>query len=98
VRIQRRLGEMLAEVVRAGKPELSRETTIPKGITRDQSSKWQRLAAMEAEAWFRAARRAFDREQAQEVQSWTSWSALLGRTSRASRGHPAGAAEGPGFA
>ena len=45
---ERRLGEMLAETVRAGNPQLSSSTTIglPNGITRDQSSKWQRIARL----------------------------------------------------
>jgi hypothetical protein len=46
LRIERRIGEILAEVVRAGNPQLSDDTTIdrrlPNGITRDQSSRWWR--------------------------------------------------------
>jgi N6-adenosine-specific RNA methylase IME4 len=49
LRIERRIGEVLAETVRPGNPQLSKTSTIgrlPKGVSRDQSSKWQQLAAM----------------------------------------------------
>lgn len=49
LRVERRIGEVLAATVRAGNPQLSKDTTIarvPKGITRDQSSKWQKLATI----------------------------------------------------
>lgn len=52
VRAERRAGEMLAEVgVKPGNPQLSNDTTIgPRlaelGISRDQSSRWQKLAAV----------------------------------------------------
>jgi len=49
LRVEKRIGELLAETVRAGNPQLSKDATIgrlPKGITRDQSSKWQKLAGM----------------------------------------------------
>jgi N6-adenosine-specific RNA methylase IME4 len=50
LRIQRRLGEMLKETVRPGGDPMScRTTLLPKGITRDQSSKWQRLANMDTQ-------------------------------------------------
>ncbi len=49
LRIEKRIGEVLAESVRPGNPQLSRDPTIgrlPEGITRDQSSRWQKLAAI----------------------------------------------------
>jgi len=52
VRAERRAGELLrANGVKAGNPQLSKDTTIaPKlaelGISRDQSSRWQKLAAV----------------------------------------------------
>ena len=54
VRIARRIGEVLSQTVRPGNPQLSKGTTIgglPKGITRDQSSKCQKLAAMPEEVF-----------------------------------------------
>ena len=47
LRIERRIGEVLARTVRPGNPELLPEGTngkLPSGVTRRQSSKWQRLA------------------------------------------------------
>jgi N6-adenosine-specific RNA methylase IME4 len=47
LRIERRIGEVLAETVRVGNPQLSSDPTIgrlPDGISRYQSSKWQKLA------------------------------------------------------
>ena len=38
-------GKWLRENVQAGNPQLSNETTIPQGITRDQSSQWQKMNA-----------------------------------------------------
>ncbi len=52
LRIMRRIGEVLAQTVRPGNPQLSKDATIgrlPKGITRTESSKWQKLAAMPEE-------------------------------------------------
>ena len=49
LRILRRIGEVLVQTVRPGNPQLSKGVTIgrlPKGITRTESSKWQKLAAM----------------------------------------------------
>jgi len=49
LRILRRIGEVLAETVRPGNPQLSKDDTIgplPKGITRTESSKWQKLAKL----------------------------------------------------
>ncbi len=54
LRIERRIGEVLAETVRPGNPQLSKDVTIgrlPKGITRDQSSKWQQLAKLPADVF-----------------------------------------------
>ena len=61
VRAERRCGELLAEMPKAtpsgnnqhGKVEVSEDSTHPKtlsdlGITRDQSSQWQKLAAVPA--------------------------------------------------
>lgn len=45
LRIERMIGEILWDMVRAGNPSLSKtHKTIPAGITRRESSKWQRLA------------------------------------------------------
>jgi hypothetical protein len=47
IRAERRLGELLAEVVRPGNPQLSNGSTIgrlPEGVSRDDSSRWQRVA------------------------------------------------------
>jgi len=47
LRIERQLGELLEKTVRAGNPQLSHDVTIgtlPKGVTRSQSSRWQALA------------------------------------------------------
>jgi protein gp37 len=52
VRIARRIGEVLSRTVRPGNPQLSKGTTIgalPPGVSRDESSKWQRLAGMPVE-------------------------------------------------
>jgi hypothetical protein len=51
LRIERRIGELLAETVRAGNPQLSHHATIgngrlPKGVSRDQSSRWQCIAGL----------------------------------------------------
>ncbi len=49
LRIVRRIGEVLVQTVRPGNPQLSKDATIgrlPKGVTRTESSKWQKLAAM----------------------------------------------------
>ena len=54
LRIERRIGEVLAETVRPGNPQLSDRTTnglLPKGITRDQSSKRQQLARLPADVF-----------------------------------------------
>ncbi len=54
LRIERRIGEVLAQTVRPGNPQLSDRTTfgrLPKGITRDQSSKWQQLAKLPADVF-----------------------------------------------
>jgi len=54
LRAERRIGALLAETVKPGNPQLSREVTIglsELGITRNQSSKWQ-LAATLPEAEF----------------------------------------------
>src|SRR5262249_31725129 len=47
LRAERRLGELLAETVRPGNPQLSNDSTIgklPAGVSRDDSSRWQRMA------------------------------------------------------
>jgi len=47
LRAERRIGQLLAGMVRAGNPQLSRKVTIglgKLGITRNQSSKWQQAA------------------------------------------------------
>jgi hypothetical protein len=47
LRAERRLGELLAETVRPGNPQLSNGSTIgrlPEGVSRDDSSRWQRVA------------------------------------------------------
>ena len=52
LRIEKRIGEVLVQTVRPGNPQLSKDATIgrlPKGVTRDQSSRWQKLAAMQPE-------------------------------------------------
>jgi hypothetical protein len=49
LRQERRLGEMLAEMVHAGNPQLSHGATIglaDVGVTRTQSSRWQRAASL----------------------------------------------------
>jgi len=49
LRCERRAGELLAETVRPVKPSLvstADDTKIPAGISRDQSSQWQQLAAI----------------------------------------------------
>lgn len=50
LRAERRAGELLKETVKAGNPQLSNATTIDKlpelGISRDQSSKWQKIASI----------------------------------------------------
>lgn len=52
IRAERRAGEMLRDSgIKAGNPQLSKSTTIAEklpdlGITRDQSSRWQKLAAI----------------------------------------------------
>jgi hypothetical protein len=50
IRAERRLGELLAATVRPGNPELSNDSTIdtrlPEGVSRDQSSAWQRIATI----------------------------------------------------
>lgn len=50
LRIERRLGEVLAETVRRGSPKNSRggsSSPLPEGITWNQSSRWQKLAAID---------------------------------------------------
>ena len=52
LRIERRIGEVLAETVRVGNPQLSSDSTfgrLPDGISRYQSSKWQKLAELPAD-------------------------------------------------
>ena len=52
LRIARRIGEVLTQTVRPGNPQLSKDTTIgrlPKGVSRDHSSKWKQLAEMSEE-------------------------------------------------
>ena len=77
VRAERRAGEMLAEIgVKPGNPQLSHDRTIgPKldelGITRNQSSRWQKLAAV-PEAQFEQAVAA-----AKEVAGEVTTAALL---------------------
>jgi len=54
LRVEKRIGEVLAGTVRAGNPQLSKDATIgrlPEGITRDQSSKWQKLAEIPTEVF-----------------------------------------------
>jgi hypothetical protein len=54
LRAERRLGELLADTVRPGNPQLSNGSTIgklPDGITRDNSSRWQKIAALPEEAF-----------------------------------------------
>ena len=54
LRIERRIGEVLAETVRVGNPQLSSDSTIgrlPDGISRYQSSKWQKLAEIPDECF-----------------------------------------------
>jgi hypothetical protein len=49
VRAERRLGELLAETVRAGNPQLLHDATItrlPEGVTRSDSHRWQRVAGL----------------------------------------------------
>src|SRR5262245_53287063 len=51
VRCERRLGELLAGRVRAGKPKLLHDETIsrlPDGVSRIQSHRWQQLAGLGA--------------------------------------------------
>ena len=59
LRAERRLGELLAQSVRAGNPQLSHGATIglgKLGITRDQSSRWQTAAKLPAAAFERYVR------------------------------------------
>jgi len=53
LRAERRAGELLKETVKPGNPQLSTDTTIEKlpelGITRDQSSRWQKIASIPEE-------------------------------------------------
>ena len=44
LRAERRIGEMLGETIKLGNPKVSSGTTLPDDVTRDQSSKWQRIA------------------------------------------------------
>jgi len=57
IRTQRILGQLLKENVQAGNPQLSKDTTIGKlqdfGITRDQSSTFQKIAALPEEVFER---------------------------------------------
>jgi hypothetical protein len=56
IRAERRLGELLAESVRPGNPQLSKRSTIsrlPAGVSRDDSSRWQRVAQVPAPAFER---------------------------------------------
>jgi protein gp37 len=56
LRAERRLGELLAETVRPGNPQLSNGSTIgrlPEGVSRDNSSRWQRMAQVPAPAFER---------------------------------------------
>ena len=57
IRTQRILGQLLKENVQAGNPQLSKDTTIVKlqdfGITRDQSSTFQKIAALPEEVFER---------------------------------------------
>lgn len=56
-RLRRKMGEMLAETVRAGNPQLSRDTTIglrELGISRDKSSRWQQMASVPEDDFERA--------------------------------------------
>ena len=49
LRAERRAGELLAETVRPGNPQLSHDAiirTLPKGVSLSQSSRWQRIAAI----------------------------------------------------
>lgn len=65
-RCERRIGALLAETIKAHRPasEVSVTTTLPDGITRDQSSRWQALARLNEETFegFLADRRAADEE------------------------------------
>lgn len=57
LRAERRAGELLAITVRPGNPQLSNEPTIglaDLGVTRDQSSEWQALAAIPEKDFDRA--------------------------------------------
>lgn len=52
LRIARRIGAVLTQTVRLENPHLSKDTTtgqLPEAVTRDQSSKWQKLAEMPKE-------------------------------------------------
>ena len=54
LRIAKRIGEVLAQTVRPGNPQFSNGATIgqlPKGVSGDQSSKWQKLAKMSVESF-----------------------------------------------
>lgn len=51
IRAERRAGEILAETVQVGNPQLSQRATIAPtlddlGINRDQSSRWQKIASI----------------------------------------------------
>ncbi|MCR9095690.1 MAG: MT-A70 family methyltransferase [bacterium] len=49
---ERRLGELLkARVRRGGSPKSQRETSLPEGINRSQSHRWQRIASIPREAF-----------------------------------------------
>lgn len=77
VRAERRAGEMLAEMgVRAGNPQLSKATTIAPtlanlGISRDQSSRWQKLAAVPEDQFEKAV------EAAKQVAGEVTTAAML---------------------
>lgn len=50
LKAERRLGDWLKRTVKAGKPKLSTQTDnkkLPGGVTRDQSSDWQRIAKLD---------------------------------------------------
>lgn len=50
LRCERRIGEVLAATVRRGNPNVAgTDNCLPEGVSRDQSSRWQRLARVPSE-------------------------------------------------